>query len=126
MTKRRAMTPARKRRAHERAQGICYHCMLPVPMFGPDVRYDHVVGLWMKDLDDEADLAPAHTLCDKPKTAQDATNRAKVKRIIRDRSPETRKRSKSPIQSPGFNKSLTRDFKGRVRKRAEAISRGSE
>jgi 5-methylcytosine-specific restriction enzyme A len=97
---RRPMTEARKRRIWAAAGGVCYHCGEPVPMLGPDVRYDHVVQIWITRRDEDADVSPAHTTCDKPKTAADAKVRAKIKRILA-RQDGTR-RERKPIPSRGF------------------------
>lgn len=117
MTARRAMTPARKRRIHEARDGVCYHCNLPVPVAGPDVRYDHRIGYWLRDADDDSDLWPVHLACDKKKTAADQGKIAKVKRLIRDADPETRKRSKRPLTSRGFDKGLRKKMDGTVVRR---------
>ena len=100
MTKRRSMTAARKRRIHEREEGKCWHCRLPVPMTGPDVRYDHVQPLWITGDDSDDAIKPAHTTCDKPKTAIDQKTIAKLKRIIA-REDGTR-RPRKAIPSRGF------------------------
>lgn len=107
------MHEARKRRIWEREGGLCYHCSEPVPMLGPEVRYDHVVGIWFVQQDEDADVFPAHTTCDAPKTAADATRRAKTKREMNMRVGAPRKPStmrsrpfpkgpKRKIQSRGF------------------------
>lgn len=99
---RRTMTPARKRRIHEREGGLCYHCRLPVPQSGPDVRYDHIRPLWITGDDSDEAIKPAHTTCDKPKTAIDQAVIAKIKRILRKGDPEARKPSR--MKSRGFQK----------------------
>lgn len=116
MTKRRSMHMARKRRIHEAHSGLCEICKQPVPLFGPDVRYDHRLPLWMSHSDDDANIRPIHKICDAPKTAQDATDRAKVKRIgmkHRGEKPPT----KRPIRARSFDKHFTRGFDGRVKER---------
>ena len=97
---RKSMSEARKRRIWAAAGGVCYHCGEPVPMLGPDVRYDHVIQIWITRRDDDADVSPAHTACDAPKTANDAKIRAKIKRLIA-REDGTRKPRKA-IPSRGF------------------------
>lgn len=111
---RRAMTKARKARIHTAAGGVCYHCHLPVDVLGPGVRYDHYVGVWFLERDKDHDVMPAHTACDAPKTAADATRRAKTKRemamrVGAERKPSTMRSRPFPkggpkrtIQSRGF------------------------
>lgn len=111
--KRRAMTPARKRRIHTAWNGLCWYCQLPVPMFGPGVVYDHVYGLWIKGSDDDADIGPIHAFtCNKVKTANDITVIAKIKRLIV--GPKVSKRT---ITGRGFQTDLTRRFDGTVVRR---------
>lgn len=116
---RRSMTQARKRRIHERENGLCYHCGEPVPMTGPDVRYDHVIGVWLTERDEDGDVKPAHTWCDKPKTSNDQTVIAKVKRIIARREGTRKARKPIPgqkLKSAGFYKhpTMKRSFSGQV------------
>jgi 5-methylcytosine-specific restriction protein A len=126
MSGRRAMTPARKRRIHEREGGLCWHCKELAPMFGPDVRYDHFNVLWITGDDTDEAIKPAHTTCDAPKTAADLKTIGKIKRLIKNADPATRKqpRMKSranpwppkgegkPIQARGFDKSKSRRLDG--------------
>lgn len=122
---RRAMTRARKRRIHEREGGLCYHCRLPVDMFGPGVRYDHRIGVWLTQRDEDADVFPAHTACDAPKTAADQGIIAKVKRIIRKADPATRKPSRMRSRPFGpsacfqTNPTMKRCLDGKVRPRVQ-------
>lgn len=101
--KRRGMHEARKRRIWERDGGLCWRCHEPVPMDGPEVTYDHRIGLWITLSDADESISPSHTFtCDKVKTAADQTTIAKIKRIIRKADPETRKPSQ--MRSRGFAK----------------------
>lgn len=98
---RRAMTKARKRKAHDRANGVCWWCDAPVEMFGPTVVYDHRIGVWLTERDEDEDVWPLHFApCNKLKTAQDATTRAHVK-AMKARHDGTR-RERPKIKSPGF------------------------
>lgn len=111
MTARRAMTPARRRRIHEREGGLCWHCRLPVPMNGPGVRYDHIIELWISQDDSDGGIFPAHTACDAPKTAAGQRTIAKIKRLIRGNDPEARaarQAKKRPIPNRGFDKPRTK------------------
>lgn len=113
MTVRRAMTPARKRRIWMREGSLCWHpnCRQPVPMTGPDVRYDHLGVLWITGDDSDEAIKPAHTSCDAPKTAADQGKVAKIKRLIRGNDPEARaarQAKKRPIPNRGFQKPKTK------------------
>lgn len=77
---RRSMTPARKRRIHERENGLCGRCKEPVPMFGPEVEYDHYSQIAISCDDTDENVFPLHVDCHKAKTASDAKARAKVER----------------------------------------------
>lgn len=115
--KRRPMTAARKRRIHEAAEGRCYHCGEPVPQSGPGVRYDHVIALWIKGDDSDDAIRPAHTSCDKPKTAKDIRVIAKIKRIHRRGNGE-RKPSRLRGRKLARHPTLKRGFDGKVKSRA--------
>ena len=112
---RRAMTKARKRRIWEANGRICYHCGEPVEMLGPTVRYDHRIGVWLTERDEDDDVSPAHLWCDKPKTAEDQGRIAKVKRLIKKGAGQPRKPSK--LQSRGFDKRLRKKMDGSVVRR---------
>lgn len=78
---RRAMTPARKRRIWKAWDEKCWFCRMPVPEAGPEVVYDHVIGLWLKGSDADGDIGPIHAEpCNKLKTAADLKRIAKTKR----------------------------------------------
>lgn len=111
---RRAMTKARKRRIHERENGLCYHCLQPVPMFGPDVRYDHVIGVWITQRDLDEDVKPAHTTCDAPKTAADQGVIAKVKRLQIKNDPERRRPPRMRSRPFSRHPTLKRTMDGKV------------
>jgi len=112
---RRAMTKARKRRIWEAHDGLCYHCGEPVDMFGPDVRYDHRIGVWFTERDEDEDVSPAHTWCDAPKTSSDQTKIAKTKRLIKKGLGQPRKPSR--LKSAGFDKRLRKKMDGTVVRR---------
>lgn len=99
--KRRAMTPARKRRIWTAWEGKCWFCRQPVEVEGPTVIYDHVGTLWIKGSDADDDIGPIHAApCNKIKTAADLKKIAKIKRIIA-REDGTR-RERPPIPSRPF------------------------
>jgi len=123
-------TPRKKITRHQRAvvfarqNGRCDGC--GCKLFRPYI-VDHVIQLWMGGADDVSNMHALCRACDAPKTAGDATARAKVKRLIRDADPETRKTSKRPIRSRGFgdkarpltHPKLKRGFDGVVRPREQ-------
>jgi hypothetical protein len=108
-------TPRKKITRHQRAVvfarqgGRCDGC--GCKLFRPFI-VDHVIQLWMGGADDVSNMHALCRACDAPKTAGDATNRAKVKRLIRDADPETRKQAKRQIHSGGFRG--WRNFKNEI------------
>ena len=109
----RYMSNARKRRLWMAAEGLCEDCKQPVPMFGKGVVYDHRIDLWTSRDDSDANLRPICKACDQIKTPRDQKQIAKTKRLIRQADPETRKRSKRPIQNRGFQKGVKIKLRGR-------------
>ena len=85
------MTRARRLRIYLACNGRCI-CGAKVPMEGTTI--DHPTQLWMGGPDEDQYLRYMCEACDKPKTAKDASERAKVKRIIAKSDPETRKPSR--------------------------------
>jgi len=108
-TQRRAMTEARRLRIYLACNGRCV-CGVKVPLKGTVI--DHRIPLWMGGADEDANLRFLCADCDKPKTAKDKGNIAKVKRILA-REDGTR-RPRKPIRSRGFDKTKTRRFDGTV------------
>lgn len=114
---RRAMTSARKARIHASRNGVCWLCGKPVPVSGPDVRFDHKLPLELGGSDDDANIWPIHREpCDRLKTQADAKRIAKMRRQARMQEPK----APSRLRSRGFNKSITRRFDGTVVPRAAA------
>lgn len=75
------MHAARKRRIWDREGGICWVCKTPVPLDGPNVRYDHRGTLFITESDEDAGIFPIHLdPCDKAKTPGDLSRIAKTKR----------------------------------------------
>lgn len=113
MTVRGSMHEARKRRIWEAHGGRCYICREPVPMTGRGVIYDHKWQLAMGGPDDDDNIGPSHNTreCDKAKTARDAFERGKVRRL--QKGPKV---SKNPLKpGRGFDKTRSRGFDGKVR-----------
>lgn len=99
-TPRAAMTPARKRRIHLLADGLCgCGCGQPVPLSGPGVVYDHTQPLEEGGADDWPNLRPVRKDCDRPKTSQDLRRIAKGRRQRKKLSlAEERPKSKRPLK----------------------------
>ena len=112
-TPRGAMTKARRLRIYLRCNGRCV-CGVKVPM--ENTVIDHPITLWMGGPDEDDQLVYLCGPCDKIKTAKDAGDRAKVKRIIA-RENGTR-RERQPIKSAGFNTRLRKKFNGTVEVRS--------
>lgn len=103
MTKRASMHAARKRRIHDREGGVCWICKQPVPMAGPEVRYDHRGVLWITGDDADAAIYPIHRKgCDETKTPKDLKRVAKTKRQIKMRLDVPIEESRHKIKGRGF------------------------
>lgn len=117
-TPRGPMTKARRLRIYLRCNGRCV-CGVKVPMEGTVI--DHPITLWMGGPDEDDQLVYLCGPCDKIKTAKDAGDRAKVKRLIA-RENGTR-RPRKPIPSKGFDKTVKRAIPSRpFAKRGEVRS----
>lgn len=110
-TPRKAMGKARRARIFLAHHGICGCCTKKI--LGP-YEIDHIVALGIGGPDIDANCHPLCEECHKPKTKSDKGKIAKVKRLIRDGDPETRKATKRPIRSRGFDKTKTRKFDNSV------------
>lgn len=99
--KRRAMTPARKRRIWEREGGICWMCTSPVDQSGPGVVYDHRGVKEIDGSDADEGIFPIHAdPCNKIKTAADLTRIGKTRRQAKMGDPKP----PSTLKSRGFEK----------------------
>lgn len=106
-TPRKPMTKARKERIHKMRKGICRVCKEPVPLDGPNVRYDHLIPVWLKGPDTDANIWPIHRdPCDLAKTAKDQGCIAKVKRQKLKHEGEFPP-SRFKLQGRGFQKRWT-------------------
>lgn len=115
--KRKAMSPARKKRIWEAHNGICVQCGEPVEMRGPHVRYDHEIALELGGSDSDSNIGPIHrSPCDEIKTANDMRAIAKVRRIEKR---ETEGPKPSRLQSAGFRRDITKHMNGTVTARKE-------
>ena len=92
---RSSMTPARKQRIWTAREGKCWMCGQPVPVEGPEVRYDHKLPLELGGSDDDENIWPLHREpCDRIKTAADRqridkTRRQRVKLNLSEERPKT-------------------------------------
>lgn len=77
---RRPLTPLRKLKLFEGAQGKCHLCDLKIQV-GERWEVEHVIPLAMGGADDESNMRPAHVDCHKEKTRDDRRNLAKVDRL---------------------------------------------
>lgn len=108
-TPRGPMTKGRRLRLYLACNGRC-ECGAKVPMVGTTI--DHRIPLFMGGADDDANLRFFCEPCDKPKTAKDARERAKVKRLLARQDGSRRPRKAIP--SRPFDKTRSRRFDGSV------------
>ena len=102
--KRRYLTKAQKLARWAAVGGRCVICHEPCEPYGPTVIWDHRIGVWFGEETDPDRMDPHHAVgCAPSKTANDATIRAKVKRIIAKAVGQPRKPSR--IKSRGFGPS---------------------
>lgn len=116
-TKRGSMSPARKTRIWLAFDGRCA-CGVDVPCLGKGVTYDHDIQLWMEGPEEDANVRPLCDPCNLAKTADDATVRAKVKRLwakapFRERTTRGRKIPGRPMESGKPNWPKGRKIPGR-------------
>lgn len=118
-TSRKAMTPKRRLEALLANNGRCSRCGGKIS--GNDFEVDHRVELFIAGKEEVGNLETLHRKCHADKTKKRAPVLAKVRRLIRDDDPETRRKSPrplkggKPLQSRGFDKSKTRGFDGKAR-----------
>lgn len=79
MTARR-MTKARKLRIWHTHNGVCHLCGLAIK-HGEQWEAEHIIALGCGGEDTDANLAPAHIDCHRPKTKGDVRVAAKLKRV---------------------------------------------
>lgn len=109
MTHKRAeFSEKTKGMALERSRGFCEGC--GQPLVKGAYTYDHIIPDWMGGKNILSNCQVLGHCCDKPKTANDAKVRAKVKRIIKKEAGIIRPKGK--IKSRGFQG--CRKFNGTV------------
>ena len=100
-TKRRKMTQARAAKIFLRENGRCYKCGLKLRIKVDKYQIEHPDPLALGGSDDDTDLRVICNDCHKPKTKQDAADKARRDRIVTeawDRGDKPKK------QSAGFRK----------------------
>jgi hypothetical protein len=102
ITRRPKMTDAQKRQSHQDHDRLCWICRDPVPMFGPEVQYDHKRERWEQGPDTLDNIGPAHTVpCHAQKSARKTAERAHCDRAGKKHRGEIK--PKGTIQSAGFS-----------------------
>lgn len=92
---------AKRSRIFLREFGVCYLCKVKIAA-GEPWDLEHANQRALSGDDSDRNLFPVHKACHKPKTADDAADRAKVKRLqIKHGPPENRPKAQ-PIRSRGF------------------------
>jgi hypothetical protein len=121
-TVRLPMTPARRLRLYIQHEGRCGICKVKVPLRGTTM--DHALQLWMSGEEKDENLRPLCPKCDKPKTAKDASDRAKV-RGMRAFHEGTKPDPKRKLKGRGFGEQ-SRPFPKRRGASLRASPDGSE
>lgn len=79
MTERRGLSPTRRLRIFEDANGLCHICEQKI--FGKGWEVEHVIPLALGGADDGSNMRPAHTDCHGKKTKTDNASWSKAKRM---------------------------------------------
>lgn len=110
--KRKAMTPARRRRILNRFDGCCSY---PECEETEGLEIDHTIALALGGKDEDANLAPLCRAHHRQKTIRDQKFIAKAKRIVRKNAPETRKPPR--LKSRGFDRTIRRKMNGTIERK---------
>ena len=109
-TPRRAFTPKQRAEAFLKANGRCEMCQTKL---SGSWEIDHTISLWMGGAHEPDNWRVLCSPCHRGvKTPEDASARAKVKRLQKKADPLFRKPSR--LQSRGFDKTKRRKFNGKV------------
>jgi hypothetical protein len=113
-TARRAMTPARRARILEANGHVCAHEGCEVT---ERLEIDHATALALGGVDEDHNCIPLCREHHKEKTRRDVWAIAKAKR--QRRLIEEPRPSKNPIKSRGFDRTRSRGFDGKIKKRKQ-------
>jgi hypothetical protein len=100
-TPRRKMTRARAAKIFLRENGRCYKCSIKLRIGVDKYQIEHPNPLSLGGSDDDADLRVICNDCHKPKTKQDAADKARRDRVVTASWDHI---SKPKLSSPGFAK----------------------
>ncbi len=111
-TKRAAMSKPRIARIFVANDGKCAICGNPIRI-GEDFDIEHPDPLWAGGSDNDLDLTIVHERCHAPKTAAEATQRAKRNKVIASgyvgfRKPKSQFKKKLPSRSHPFGETVRR------------------
>lgn len=96
----------------EKDAGVCYLCGQKVEA-GVKWELEHEIALQLGGKDEMENYRVAHVDCHREKSKGDIKLIAKGRRIRRNLDPETRKKSKKPIVSRGFDKTRKKKIQSR-------------
>jgi len=100
---RKPLTPPQKLKMFLAAGGIC--CVCGHKIDGVKEAWDeHVDPLWLKGTNEPSNRKPAHERCARTKSAKEATERAKIRRVAEQHMGA--KRPKSRLHNPRWRKKL--------------------
>lgn len=118
MVKRRYLTDKQKAEVIARQGGVCAE--LGCNDTGPFV-FDHVNPLWVSENNDVSNFQGICTEHNRIKTAKDARDRAKIKRIlVKANRVEREKRKRKRIFSKGFDRRWRKKLDGTTQERLNA------
>lgn len=108
------ISPATRARVLQR---FGHRCARPGCGVGDGLEVDHILCRELGGADHESNYEPLCNAHHKAKTRNDRRMIAKAHRLERAEDPETRRRTKRPMVSRGFDHALTKGFDGKVRAR---------
>ena len=80
--KRKSLSGKKKLEIFKSHNGVCHICGGKIGATRTESwEVEHIIPLWQGGEDEEQNMAPAHTVCHKPKSNKEATERAKSNRI---------------------------------------------
>ena len=118
-TKRKATTFAiRNAFLESHNDGRCAACRADIWFLALRFEIDHIIPLELGGHEGPRNLQALCIPCHKLKTKDDIKRIAKARRLRRAADPETRKKTKRPIRSRGFDRSLKKKLSGEVVRRS--------